>query len=180
MKLQPQLIHCWSFYYSCWLLNLFHLLNLWVNLNTWLALVHTRQHLKRFLRPWRQFPLKIKEMQGFIALLKWARRKAIAAKYWKTTRCEAEASCCSLLSYLGNRKIEQNRSDVTMLTIKMFISNLKFFVLLTNISTNTSKRKLCFRDISWNHTIRKSFRDSFIFRINCAAWNELCFSQRCS
>ena len=98
----------------------------------------------------------------------------------KTTRCEAEASCCSLLSYLGNRKIEQNRSDVTMLTIKMFISNLKFFVLLTNISTNTSKRKLCFRDISWNHTIRKSFRDSFIFRIDCAAWNELCFSQCCS
>ena len=95
---------------------------------------------------------------------------------WKSPAKQKRTSCCSLLSYLGNR----NRSDVTMLTIKMLISNLKFFVSLTNISTNTSKRKLCFRDISWNHIIRKSFRDSFVFRINCAAWNELCFSQRCS
>ena len=47
-----------------------------------------------------------------------------------------------------------------MFTINMLISNLKFFVLLINISRNKDNKK-----------------NSFIFRINRAAWNKLCFSQ---
>ena len=90
--------------------------------------------------------------------------------------CEAEENQLLLIIVLprkrGNR-IKQT-DIVTMFTIKMLISFFKFFCLVDN-----RKRKLCDHNISWNQTIIKSFRDSFIFRIDCAAWNELRFSQCC-
>ena len=95
---------------------------------------------------------------------------------WKSFAKQEKTSCCSLLSYLGKGK--SNKTDQTWpcLQWKWWLAFTNFF----EIFRHASKRKLCYHNISWNQTIRKSFHDSFIFRIDCAAWNELRFSQRSS